>query len=327
MSEVARRVLAFVRRRSLLGAGDAVLVGTGGGAASLGLLALLAAHRDALGLARLAAASVEPDLDEWGDAAERVADVGRAVRALGVDFYAVRPADQRGAAVAVEAELRSLAEAHGFTRVVLGHTRDDDALGLLAAALSAGHLDALRPLRARSAGGVVRPLLGVGGAEAASLAVLLGVELPPLDGPPPPAAGLRGALSATVVPRLRAVAPGFETALVALAREAAEARRFVRHEAKARVAAALRGDGRWVLDAAPLRASRLLARAVAREILRSRGDAEGASVPDARAVRRLGAALRSATARTPRVVEGAIATYGSGQVSVTLRPGAARRRG
>lgn len=157
MSEVARRVLAFVRRRRLVGPGDAVLVGTGGGAASLGLLALLAAHREALGLARLAAASVEPDLDEWGDAAERVADVGRAVRAMGVDFYAVRPADQRGAAVAVEAELRSLAEAHGFSRVVLGHTRDDDALGLLAAALSAGRMDALRPLRARGIGGVVRP--------------------------------------------------------------------------------------------------------------------------------------------------------------------------
>lgn len=327
MSDVAGRVLAFVRRRELLREGDAVLVGTGGGAASLGLLALLAAHRQSLGLDRLAAASVEPDLDEWGDAAERVADVGRAVRALEVDFYAVRPADRRGEPVSIEAELRSLAAAHGFSRVALGHTRDDDALGLLAAALSGGHMEAFRALSARSIGGVVRPLLGVGGAEAGSLATLLGVEVPPMVGPPKVLAGLRGALAATVVPRLRAVAPGFESALVALAQEASGARRLVRREAKTRVAEAQRGEGCWVLDAASLRASQVLARAVAREILRARALEDGVKMPDAQAVRRLGTALRTATARTPRVVEGAFATYGSGQVTVTLRRGLKRRRG
>lgn len=327
MSDLPRRVVAFARRRKLFAPGDAVLVGTGGGAASLGLLATLVAARETLGIARLAAAAVEPDLDEWGDSAERVADVGRAVRALGVDFHAVRPADRRGAAVAVEDELVALAEAQGFQRVALGSTRDDDALGLLVAALSAGRLDALRPLRARGSRGVVRPLLGVGGAEASTLASLYGLELPPLDGPPRAAPGLRGALLATVIPRLRAVAPGFEAALVALGTEAAGARRLVRSEARDMVAAGRRGDGRWDLEGAALRGSSLLARAVAREILRSRAGPEGPGPVDPGAVQRLGKALRSATERTPRVVEGATATYGSGRVTVWLRSGAVRRRG
>jgi len=327
MSDLRRRVVAFARRRKLFAAGDAVLVGTGGGAASLGLLALLVACREPLGIGRIAAAAVESDLDEWGDAAERVADVGRAVRGLGVDFYAVRPADRRGAAVAIEDELVTLAETHGFQRVALGHTRDDDALGLLTAALGSGGLDALRPMRARGRGPRVRPLLAMGGAEAAALAGLYGVDLPPLDGPPPVAPGLRGALAATVVPRLRALAPGFEAALVNLGTEARAARRLVRAEARAMVAAGQRGDGRWELEAAPLRASGLLARAVARQILATRAEPEARGAVDAKAVGRLGKALRSATARTPRVVEEATATYGSGRVTVSLRSGAARRRG
>ena len=61
------RALAFTRRQRMFREGERVLVGVSGGA-SLGLLGFLMSAQAALGLAEIACASVETDIDEGSDA-------------------------------------------------------------------------------------------------------------------------------------------------------------------------------------------------------------------------------------------------------------------
>ncbi len=162
--QVAReRVLAFTQARRLVRPGDRVLVATGGGARSLGLMNFLYSARDELDWKELAVASVEPFSEEDSDAAEVVADVGRLARSYGMDFYAVRPTPARGR-IDVNAELIALA-AGRFDRIVLGQTRSDDAVRVLAE-LSRGGIEAVRGLAPRLKGGFVRPFLVLSDAEA-----------------------------------------------------------------------------------------------------------------------------------------------------------------
>ncbi len=160
------RVLAFTQARRLLRPGDRVLVATGGGARSLGLMNFLFAARDELALREVAVAAVEPHTNEDSDAAEVVADVGRLARSFGMAFYAVRPSPTRGR-VDVHGELSLLAAEARFDRVALGNTRDDDAVRVLCE-LARGGLDAVRGIAPRLRGGFVRPFLVLSDAEAMS---------------------------------------------------------------------------------------------------------------------------------------------------------------
>lgn len=216
------RVLAFIQARKLLSPGQRVLVGVGGGARSLGLMALLAESKDDLGLAQVAVASVEPILDEDADAAEVVADVGRLARVLGLDFYAARPAPTRGRRVDVQGELARIARDHGFHRVALGNTRDDDAVRVLCE-LCRGGAERVRGLGPRVKGGVVRPFLVLSDAEAHRFV-------------PPEAVGWSPGISIAAVPeedrvrreilpRLGMVFPGVELHLQELGRQARARRR------------------------------------------------------------------------------------------------------
>jgi tRNA(Ile)-lysidine synthase TilS/MesJ len=164
--EAAReRVLAFAQARRLVRPGDRVLVATGGGARSLGLMNFLFSARDELDWKELAVAAVEPFADEDSDAAEVVADVGRLARSYGLDFYAVRPTPARGR-IDVNHELAALA-AGRFERIALGQTRSDDAVRVLSE-ISRGGIEAVRGLAPRLRGGFVRPFLVLSDAEAMS---------------------------------------------------------------------------------------------------------------------------------------------------------------
>ncbi|MDO9022513.1 MAG: ATP-binding protein [Deltaproteobacteria bacterium] len=262
-----RRALAFAARQRLFAPGDRVLVGMGSDPSSLGLLGFLLHARASLGVAEVAVAAIERRLDEESDDAEQVADLGRLARQLGLTFHAVRPA-VRGRRVRVIDELRRLAVEQGHTRVALAPTRDDDAARVLWELLRGRGLTAIRGLAPKVTGNVVRPLLALERSEAASLASLLGVELPmpPPDGPDPSRDRLLPALEATILPRLRALTPGSTAALAGIGRESRRVQRMFAREAEALVRACGAGPdpaqleidggafaglrGRWVARAA-----------------------------------------------------------------------------
>ena len=233
-----RRAMAFASRQRLFAPGDRVLVGLGSDSASLGLLGFLTHARATLGEAEIAVAAIERRLDEESDDAEQVADLGRLARQLGLTFHAVRPA-ARGRRVRVLDELRRLATEQGHTRIALAPTRDDDAARVLWELLRGRGMTAIRGLAPRVSGGVVRPLLALERSEAASLAALLGVELPasPPDAPDPTRDRLLPALEATIMPRLRALTPGASAALSGLGREARRIQRMFARDADSLVRA------------------------------------------------------------------------------------------
>ena len=267
MELALRRAVAFASRQRLFVPGDRVLVGMGPDSASLGLLGFLTHARASLGVAEIAVAAIERRLDEESDDAEQVADLGRLARQLGLTFHAVRPAVQ-GRRVRVLDELRKLATEQGHTRVALAPTRDDDAARVLWELLRGRGMTAIRGLAPRVSGAVVRPLLALERSEAASLASLLGFELPmlPPDAPDPARDRLLPALEATILPRLRALMPGSSAALAGLGRESRRLQRMFAQDAEALVqasagvphadhvelnAAAFRGPrGPWVARAA-----------------------------------------------------------------------------
>jgi tRNA(Ile)-lysidine synthase TilS/MesJ len=231
-----RRAIAFSSRQRLFAPGDRVLVGLGTDSASLGLLGFLTHARVSLGVAEIAVAAIERRLDEESDDAEQVADLGRLARQLGLTFHAVRPA-AKGRRVRVLDELRRLATEQGHTRIALAPTRDDDAARVLWELLRGRGMTAIRGLAPRVSGGVVRPLLALERSEAASLAALLGVELPtsPPEAPDPTRDRLLPALEATILPRLRALTPGASAALAGLGRESRRIQRMFARDAESLV--------------------------------------------------------------------------------------------
>lgn len=236
------RVRAFIERKRLVARGQRVLVGTGGGAVSLGLVCFLVAERERLGLAEVAVASVETSVDETSDAAERVADVGRVVRQLGVTFHAVRPSSLHRGKVNVARELVALAREQGFDRVALGATRDDHVLAVLDEALSGRGLMHMRGIAPRVTGGIIRPLLCVSTGEA--LGLVHGIETIPQEPPDGRSGGGRREALRGVLARLRVVFPGVERALEGFGEEVRALRGRIRREALGRIEAGRRGD-RW----------------------------------------------------------------------------------
>lgn len=218
------RALEYCRARRLFVPGDRVLVGCGNGTASLGVLGFLSLARRDLGLAHLAVGSIDFGRD---NDAEAVADVGRFARQLGVDFHAVT-ADRRTTTQALVA----LARQAGFTRIALGHTRDDAVARVLAQIVRGRGVETLRPLVARRRDGVVRPLLDLCEAEALELARAAGIE--PVALPPDPTMrpSLEARLRAVVLPRLRVEVPSADEALLTLGREVRQLTRWIRNEAR-----------------------------------------------------------------------------------------------
>ncbi len=237
------RVVSYIRRRRLVGEGDRVLLGLGGGVASAGMLAAFIMGREA-GIPRceLAVAAVETDPSEEHDGAEVVAEVGRMARSFGLPFFAVRPAMHRGA-VRAGSELRSLAAEQGFNRVALAYTRDDEVRRVLRGLSADAGLRGVTGISSRGAGGVIRPLLPLREAEAAALARDLGIE--PVQLPPTPEALAAGELERVLLTRWRAREPGLDRSLLHIAQEVRALRRMVTAQAARWVADARVGDGRY----------------------------------------------------------------------------------
>jgi tRNA(Ile)-lysidine synthase TilS/MesJ len=225
VNDVRERVLAFAQVRRMFVRGSKVLVATGGGARSLGLMNLLASAKDELELGRLAVASVEPHADdETSDAAEVVADVGRLARTMGLDFYAVRPSFGREGKIDLHSELLSLTREHGFDRIALGNTRDDDAVRVMCE-LSQHGFSSVRGLCPRIRGGFVRPFLVLSDAEALRLCPAEAAGWPPGVSTPLPD---EETVRKEVLPRLRKRFPGVDMMLQELGRTARHQRRAMR---------------------------------------------------------------------------------------------------
>jgi tRNA(Ile)-lysidine synthase TilS/MesJ len=310
------RALAFCRAHRLFRPGDRVLVGSGSGAASLGVLGfLLLAQRD-LGLAAIAVGAIDFGGE---DDAEAVADAGRFARQLGTDFYAVS-----AEGCSATAALVALARREGFTRVALGHTRDDAVSRVLSQLVRGGGLDRILPYAARRPDGVVRPLLDLRDAEALELARTAGIEpvmLPPEPSARPP---LATRLRASVLPRLRVEAPGADEALLALGRDVRRLVKGVRAEARRQIEAGTLANGAlelpWV-GANPLLATALANAAVARLDV-SPATARSSAHALARLLRSPDRALNS---REVVLGPGLVATYLPARRVVAIRVRRARR--
>lgn len=325
VEHVLRRAVSFAQRQRLFRAGDRVLVGLGADPSSLGLLGFLTHARAALGLAEVAVAAVELRLDEESDDAEQVADLGRLARQLGLTFHGVRPSST-GGQVRVIDELRRLATDQGHTRVALAHTRDDDAARVLLELLRGRGLTSVRGLAPKLRGGVVRPLLALEGPEAASLASLLGVEVPlPPPDPTPARDRLLPALETMILPRLRAIAPGSSAALSKLGRESRRVQRMLARDAEALVGAATRaGGGSVELDVEALRGLRgpWVAKAAVAAVCVSTDPARLRH--DARALAHAALTPRDLSRAEALVLHGATATMDRRSGRVLLRRRAAR---
>ncbi len=286
---VERRVLAFVRRKSLLPRGCNVVVAVGGGSSSLGLLGFLLAAREALGIARLAVASVDREGTETSDDAERVADVGRLARQLDLDFHALLPRSGVATSPAgLHRELEGLAADQGFDRIAMGHTREDVVLATLHGAITRGTIEAARAYPSKGPGRIVRPLLTVDAYEAAGLSRLLEAELPGMEAPAAPR-GVHAALREVVLPRIRAIVPGADRAIAQLAGELASLRVYLRSEASEVLAAGAAGEGIWNLPRSSVEKS-ALRRAIAGCLLHGGAEEHGLEERD-RDLRRLAAVL------------------------------------
>lgn len=241
-------VVAHVLAQRLVAPGDRVLLALGGGTSSAGMLAAFVMGR-ARGMppCELAVASVEVDRTGEGDSAEVVADVGRAARAFELPFFAVRPDVGRGE-VDVRAELVALARAQGYAKVATAETRDDEVRAVLRGLGAGGGIAALRGIAPRGRAGIVRPMLALRSAEAATLARDLGIE--PVLLPPEPGCRV-DAFEASVLPRWRALAPGLDRSLARVAREVRALRRIVADEALDRLEAARVEAGRYLFPVEP----------------------------------------------------------------------------
>ena len=203
------RALAFVRARSVLKRGERVLVASGGGAASVGLLAFVWMARDALKLRSIAVLSIDGGALDDGD---RSADAARAARALGLDVRVVE-ADGLAVSQRIVREIRD----RRYDVAAVGHTVEDAAARALRELLGAGPI---RGLAARRRDGLRRPLLDTTAAEADALTRLAGLDPPTCE----PGRGWTGsfaldrAVREALLPRVRALGPDVERSLAGLVR-------------------------------------------------------------------------------------------------------------
>jgi tRNA(Ile)-lysidine synthase len=160
-------VLATLRRRRLLGPGDAVLVGLSAGPDSTALVAALAALRDAGEVGPVHALHVDHGLRPGAD--EDAACAAEACARLGVPFSRARvkvgPGNVQAAARRARyAALRAEAARVGAAFVATGHTRTDQAETVLLRLLRGSGARGLSGIPPRR-GDVVRPLIDRSRAE------------------------------------------------------------------------------------------------------------------------------------------------------------------
>lgn len=168
--------------------GDGVLVAVSGGSDSMGLLVLLAALRESLGL-RLAVGFVDHGLRPGVD--QELALVRRTAKELEVAFGHRRipegeVADAAGDSLQAWARgkryrlLAEMAREQGMTTVATGHTRDDQAETVMLRLLRGSGIDGLMGIREHrelEAGiSLVRPLLAVGRTELRELLTNQGIS-------------------------------------------------------------------------------------------------------------------------------------------------------
>ncbi len=164
-------VLAYARRERLFAPGDRVLVAVSGGPDSVALLHLLLGLAPELGL-DLGVAHFDHGLrgeDSRGDAGF-VADLARR---LGLPCHLDRgevKAAARRDRVSIQMAARKLRlqflqdtrRGHGYTKLALGHTADDQVELFWLRLLRGAGLDGLKGMWPATAQGLVRPLLAVG---------------------------------------------------------------------------------------------------------------------------------------------------------------------
>lgn len=306
------RALAYCRAKRIFQVGERVLVGSGSGAASLGVLGFLHLAQGDLELGEIAVGAVDLGVD---DSADAVADAGRFARLIGVTFYAVSARDGSLPLTA----LRALAAREHFARIALGHTRDDAVAYVLARIARGVPLARLHPMASRRRDGIVRPLLDLRDAEALELARTAGIEpvtLPPDTGRRLP---LEARLRASVLPRLRVEAPGCDEAILRAARDAQRWGRYLVREADevlSRVAAHTTGRIEIQLDPMSIVLADAVAEAVLRGLMLPMVVRRNARRPLARML------TRSHEQELPDEVvlgPGLIATYGPDRESILLR--------
>lgn len=186
---------------------ESVLIASGGGIASVATMAVLARARDELGLSRVGVVAVDDGTLEGSD---NCADAARAARSLGLDVWVV---EAEGRSV-VRAGL-DLVAADGWSRLAMGHTREDAAARVLREILQG------RPLRGlvrRRNDGVIRPLLWCDMPSADRLIWACGIESPVLLADRQALGSTRfdRAIREQLLPRLRAHLPSVDALLASL---------------------------------------------------------------------------------------------------------------
>jgi len=238
--------------RAGLGPGAHLLVGVSGGADSTALLAGLARFAPARHWS-LTAAHVHHGLR--GPAADADAAAVRALAArLGVDAVERRVAVGQGSGLeararrARHAALQALARERGAARIVLAHTRDDQAETLLLRLVRGSGRGGLGAMRVRR-GRIWRPLLDVTRADVRRFLVDEGLPFV-VDASNADLRHARNRVRRLVLPLLAAeLNPNVVAGLAALARRLADEDDFLAGLAAAR-AEALRAPGRLALAVA-----------------------------------------------------------------------------
>lgn len=164
VARVLRSVQRDVVERRLFDRGQHVVVGCSGGGDSVALARMLARLRSELGVS-LVLVGVDHGLR--AEAARELDLVEALAHELDAPFERVQVSlDLTGRSVQAAARearyaaLREVAARCGAARIAVGHTLDDQAETVLAAAVRGKSLEAMRGIAWRRADGVVRPLLG-----------------------------------------------------------------------------------------------------------------------------------------------------------------------
>jgi tRNA(Ile)-lysidine synthase len=170
-AELTRLVRQFVRQHHLFQPGDRVLVAVSGGPDSVALLQLLRGLQATLGLS-LGVAHFDHNL-RGRESDEDAEFVRRLATELGLDFH-LGQGDVRGESRAHKISLqmaarklrlgflRETCRRHGYDKLALGHTADDQVELLLLRLLRGTGLEGLKGMEPAGAAGLVRPLLAVG---------------------------------------------------------------------------------------------------------------------------------------------------------------------
>jgi tRNA(Ile)-lysidine synthase len=164
-----RRVLNTIQQEQLIAGGDSILVAVSGGPDSVALLHVLISLREACGIRQIAVLHFDHQLRGGESTADRdfvtalAATLGLQVHAASEDVHSYR----RRHGVSLEMAARACRHRffkHTLTRlqanaVALGHTANDQAEEVLLRLFRGAGPSGMAGMRARTAGGLIRPLL------------------------------------------------------------------------------------------------------------------------------------------------------------------------